>query len=83
MAIDLRESISTVRNFVRDNDLTYMNLIDETGKVSELYGVSSTPIKFFIDANGNTVGAALGYKKWDSDEVKSLIEQLMNSGKSK
>ncbi len=54
-----------------------MNLVDETGKVSELYGVSSTAIKFLIDTNGNTVGAAVGYKKWDSDDVKSLIEQLI------
>ncbi len=66
---------------MRDNDLTYTNLIDETGNVSALYGVSSTPVKFLIDAEGNMVGAAMGYREWDSDEVKALIETVMEPKK--
>lgn len=81
MAIDLQEKSSTVKDFVRDNGLTYMNLLDEEGKVAALYGVNSTPVKFLIDTEGNTVGSALGFKKWDSDGVKSLIEQMMKYGK--
>ena len=81
MAIDLQEKSSTVKDFVRDNGLTYMNLLDEEGKVAALYGVNSTPVKFLIDTEGNMVGAALGFKKWDSDGVKALIEALMEPGK--
>ena len=79
LAIDLREKKSLVTRYVRDNGLTYTNLIDETGKVSGQYGVSSTPVKFLIDAEGNMVGAAMGYREWDSDEVKALIETVMNT----
>jgi thioredoxin-related protein len=64
---------------VRDNNLTYTNLIDETGNVSGQYGVSSTPVKFLIDAEGNMIGAAMGYREWDSDEVKAMIETVMDT----
>lgn len=77
VAIDLRESRSIVENHVRNNGLTYTNLIDETGKVSEQYGVSSTPVKFLIDTKGNMTGAAIGFREWDTDEFKALIETLM------
>ena len=81
LGIDLREKESLVKRYVRDNGLTYMNLIDKTGKVGALYGANSTPMKFLIDAEGNMVGSAIGYREWNSDEVKTLIETLMESGK--
>lgn len=77
VAIDLREKSSVVRRYVRDNGLTYTNLIDTSGAVAEMYGVSSTPAKYLIDAEGNMVGAAMGYREWDSDEVKALISRLI------
>lgn len=77
VAVDLQEKSSTVKKFVRDNGLTYMNLLDEKGKVAAMYGVNSTPVKFLIDTEGNMVGTAIGFKKWDSDEIISLIEQMM------
>ena len=45
--------------------------------MSSSYGVSSTPAKFLIDTEGNMVGAALGYREWDKDEMISLIELLL------
>jgi peroxiredoxin len=81
VAIDLQEKNSTVKNFILDNGLTYMNLIDEKGNVAKMYGVTSTPVKFLIDTKGNMVGSAMGFKKWDTDEVKSLIEKLMEPKK--
>jgi peroxiredoxin len=81
VAIDLQEKSSTVKNFVRDNGLTYMNLLDEKGKTAAMYGVTSTPVKFLIDKEGNMAGAAIGYRNWGSDEIKALIEKLMNAGK--
>ena len=77
VAIDLKEKSSIVRNFVLDNGLTYTNLLDEKGKVAAMYGVTSTPVKFLIDTKGNMAGAAIGFRKWDTDEIKSLIETLM------
>lgn len=80
VAIDLRESKDTVDKVVRQQGLSYDNLLDITGEVSNLYGVRSTPMKFIIDADGNLVGAALGYREWDDGDMKSLISLLMGEG---
>jgi hypothetical protein len=37
-------------------------------------------VKFLIDTEGNMVGAALGYRDWNKDEMKSLIQLMVNSG---
>lgn len=67
-------------NQVRRAGLSYTNLLDTDGKISAAYGVSSTPVKFVIDAKGDMVAAALGYREWDSDEMKVLINALMMNG---
>ena len=79
VAIDLQEKSSTVKKHVRDNGLTYMNLMDEQGKVAAQFGVSSTPMKFLINAEGNMAGAAVGYKEWDTPEIRALIERMMDN----
>ena len=78
IGIDLNESKDTVLRYVRKNGLSFTNLLDSDGQVAMLYGVTSTPVKFLIDKEGNMVGAALGYRNWEQDEFKTLIKELMN-----
>ena len=73
----MQESKETILKTVRKNGLSFINLLDSEGKVSGMYGISSTPAKMLIDKEGNVVGAALGYKNWDQDEFIALIEMLM------
>jgi hypothetical protein len=81
IAIDVQEEKETVQGFVRSQGLTYINLLDTGGDTGSSYGVSSTPVKFLIDTDGNLVGAGLGYKEWDREEIKSLIQALIDAGK--
>jgi hypothetical protein len=81
VAIDIQEKRDTVLGQVRKSGLSFTNLLDEEGQVSALYGVSSTPVKFLVDAEGNMVAAALGYREWDRDEIRSLIQLLIDSHK--
>jgi hypothetical protein len=37
-------------------------------------------MKFVIGADGNMVAAALGFREWNGDEMKSLIKALMMTG---
>lgn len=37
-------------------------------------------MKFVIDAKGDMVAAALGFREWDSDEMKLLINALIMNG---
>jgi hypothetical protein len=80
VSIDLKESRDDVLNQVRSAGLSFPNLLDQDGRVSALYGVSSTPMKFVIGADGNMVAAALGFREWNGDEMKSLIKALMMTG---
>ena len=77
VAINLEESRDAVLNKVRSAGLSYTNLLDKDGKISALYGVSSTPMKFLINAQGTMIAAALGYREWDGDNVTSLINALI------
>lgn len=79
MAIDVGESKETVLRFVENKDLSFTFLLDKDSQVSAQYGVRSHPMKFLIDKKGNLIGISQGYKEWDTTEMKSLIELLINS----
>ena len=79
IAIDIQEKKEKVERLVKDQGLSFTNLLDETGKVASLYGVSSTPVKFLIDSQGKMVGAALGFREWDKEEIKALIQHLFEA----
>lgn len=79
LAIDIKEDRNAVLKHIKSNGLSYTNLLDKEGKVSALYGVSSTPIKFIIDKDGYMIGAVLGYRDWDRDDMKSLIRSLVDN----
>jgi len=80
LGIDIQENRDLVLRQVQKQGLSYDNLLDENSEVSNLYGVRSTPAKFIIDTNGNLVGAALGYREWDDEGMRSLIQRLMEEG---
>jgi len=79
LGIDIKESKDAVLKSVRKDGVSYTNLLDTDGEMSAQYGVSSTPMKFLIDKQGNIVTAAMGYRDWGSDDFKSLIQALISS----
>jgi len=81
LGIDLQEDRETVLKSIQKYNLSYTNLLDSDGLVAARYGVRSSPTKVLIDAEGNLVGIALGYRQWDSEEMKVLIKKLMKREK--
>ncbi len=77
MGVDIRETRETVKNYIEEQGVSFTNLLDEKGYVSELYSVRSHPTKFLIGNKGDLLGFAPGYREWDTDEVKALIDLLM------
>jgi len=77
IGVDIQEEKSRVKETMERFGITYPNILDRDGKVSALYGVSSTPTKFLIDKKGRLIGRTLGYREWDSKEIKRLIELLV------
>jgi len=53
-------------------------LLDIDGEVSAQYGVRSHPMKFLINKSGKLIGIAKGFREWDADDMKQLIQTLMS-----
>jgi peroxiredoxin len=69
LGIDIRESESHVRQFVReDHDYNWTFLLDSTGAVAKSYQVSLIPMNFFIDATGVIRASKLGAMSTDTME---------------
>lgn len=69
-----KEEIST---FLEENGFTYPTLFDETGEIFSMFGVSSFPTTFMIDANGNIYGYVTGMLT--EDMMKDIVQQTMDS----
>jgi hypothetical protein len=67
-----------VKGYVKDNNLTFLNLLDPTSSVAVRYGVRGIPITFFINAEGKVVAFASGFRKWDGKEGRKMLEQLLS-----
>lgn len=52
VALNLKESPTTVRSFLTKNGYTYPVGFDTNGSIADLYGVSGIPTSYAIDAKG-------------------------------
>lgn len=59
------DSLSTVRSFSEDRDLTFPVLVDKEGIVAETYKVHAYPTSYLIDADGRVQYMALGAMNYD------------------
>jgi len=73
-----RTSIDTVKKYVEEHEITFLNLHDQKFEVASEYGVRGVPVTLFIDKKGKVVGGVLGPRPWDSEEANGLIEQLLS-----
>ena len=82
LTVDVREEADKVRRFARDNGLSFPILLDTSGAVASMYGVRAHPVAYLIDIDGNVIGVAHGYRKWDRYEMRALIRSLLSKYKS-
>lgn len=55
VGIDVMDDRNNAQEFLKDKDVTYTNLYDPTGEVSNKYGVIALPATFFLDKEGKIV----------------------------
>ena len=79
VAVDVGEKREAVRKFIDSKNFSFTVLLDKDSHVSEQYGVRSHPMKFLIDKKGDLIGVSLGYREWDKEEMKRLLNLLLNS----
>ena len=77
LLVNVQEQMETVRQLFEGEHVSLQVVLDQDGKVSKNYHVSSHPVKFLIDRQGNLMAMGLGYKNWDSEEMNKLVNILI------
>ena len=83
MAVSIDQGIDEkvrklVKDYVQSNNLTFLNLIDSKAEFATQFGVRGVPISFFINPQGKVVAYASGYRDWQSEEGRKVIEELIS-----
>lgn len=76
LALNMRESPSSVREFVRTYELTFPVWIDD-GDIANRMKVSTLPTSWIIGAQGRTLAQLVGPIAWDSDDVQRALENVL------
>lgn len=72
-----RGGIDTVKDYVEENKLSFLNVHDRTSTVASEYGVRGVPSTLFLNAQGKVVGGVIGPREWNSDAVYVVVEYLL------
>jgi peroxiredoxin len=81
LAVDVRESAKTVRDFVRELKLTFPVVLDDDATLSLKYGVRALPVSFLINRDGFIVWRAIGSRPWESKPARDYFANLVGSSK--
>ena len=78
VAVNLRESSSTVASFVKEFGMTFPVLLDATGEIGSTYGASSIPTTYVIDRKGFAVSGIIGSIEWDTPRMRTYLTSLLD-----
>lgn len=70
-------SAEDIAAFMENQGYTFPTVMDETGFISAMYGISAYPTTFMIDANGNVYGYVAS--ALTGDIMESIVQQTMDS----
>jgi len=74
VTVNQMEDKDTVRKFMEDKKLTLPVLMDYTGEVNYMYGVSGIPVTYVIDKDGSVYGRIVG--RTDEETILMVAEEL-------
>ena len=77
VALNLKESKSTVTAWVKKHNTTFRIVLDADEAVSRAYRVTATPTVFIVGRDGKLVGSAIGSRDWTSPNGRALLEALL------
>ena len=74
------QGADVVQPFVSELRLSFTTLLDATGLVTRLYGVTSLPTAYLLDRQGRLVTVAIGGQDWAKADARALITSLLDAG---
>jgi len=72
------QGAEVVQPFVTRLHLSFTTLLDPTGQVTRLYGVTSLPTTYLLDREGRLVTVAIGGYDWATADARALITSLLD-----
>ncbi|MDR0475945.1 MAG: TlpA family protein disulfide reductase [Treponema sp.] len=78
LAVNCRESNQAVLSFMKNNKLSFPALLDGSGRVSGIYAVQAIPASYIIDRSGKIIARVVGSLNWDSPQIRTAFDQLLN-----
>jgi len=73
------QGVEAVQPFVTQLRLSFTTLLDATGQVTRLYGVTSLPTSYLLDRQGRLVTVAIGGHDWTKAEARTRITSLLEA----
>jgi thiol-disulfide isomerase/thioredoxin len=77
------EGPEPVRKFIEKHRYRFPVLLDPKGKTLDLFEINKIPATLIIDRKGKIIGRVIGPRNWSSQEVFSLIDQMLAETPSK
>jgi peroxiredoxin len=74
------QGAEVVQPFATQLHLSFTTLLDATGQVTRLYGVTSLPTTYLLDRQGRLVTVAIGGHDWAKTDARALITSLLDDG---
>ncbi|MDR1469106.1 MAG: TlpA family protein disulfide reductase [Spirochaetaceae bacterium] len=78
VAVDLMEREDVVRNYLRENGLTFPVLLDTRGLAGGQYGVKAVPTTCILDRDGTMIAYAAGARDWNTEKMIAAFEKLLS-----
>ena len=78
LGISVDEEAGSARMIVEKQKLTFRNLHDPSGDVSEDYYATGFPETHLVDRRGNVRHTFIGPEEWDSPDMIAKIRQLLD-----
>lgn len=72
-----RGNAGVVRGYVEKAGVSFPVLLDQAGKVRNLYEVVGLPMSYLIGRDGRFSARAIGSRDWNSEAGRAVIESLL------
>jgi peroxiredoxin len=80
VAVNIKEPLSQVKNFVSTHKLTFMTLLDTDGEITKRLNVFAIPTTFIYGKSGQLLDTVIGWHKWDGRSSISSLNRLIDAG---
>jgi cytochrome c-type biogenesis protein len=63
---------------MKEQGFNFPAALDNTGRISNEYGIRGIPTTFIIDREGNVIASAVGGRDWNTQAVFTALELLIS-----